>query len=314
MKPMIPAEAWSSSVDKRGPGAWLGCVTVASLALAAVSLSASPAWAAKANPIEHVIDANHIEIFQSWPSIPLPKVFGRQITKFMVLEVVAAILIVVIFVPISRRVQTGEPPRGAFMNAFEVLLTFIREDVAKPALGEHAADRYVPFLWTTFLFVLFCNLLGMLPFAGSPTADYAVTGALALCSFIAIHGCAVANMGGVPYLKSLWPHLDIPIPVLGWCINAMICGIEVLGVCIKSIVLAVRLYANMFAGHTVLAVMLFFIVLSAPVIAVWIPVTAVSVAGVVGLSLLELFVAFLQAYIFVFLTALFMGMALHPQH
>src|SRR5262249_16731553 len=148
-------------------------------------------------------------------------------TKYMLLEVVAAVLIAAIYIPLARRVQTGEPVKGGWYNAFETLVTFIRDEVAKPNLGEHAADQYVPFLWTIFLFVLFCNLLGMIPFMGSPTASIWVTGGLAVCSFVAIHGAAVANMGLVPYLKSLWPHLDIPIPVAGFIIKAMICVIEI---------------------------------------------------------------------------------------
>ena len=173
----------------------------------------------------------------------------------------------------------------------------------------------MPFLWTIFLFILFCNLLGMVPFLGSPTASIYVTGALAVCSFVAIHAAAVAKMGFLPYLKSLWPHLDIPIPVMGFFIKLLICVIEVIGRFIKSVVLAVRLFANMFAGHTVLAMILSFVVLAAGnTLALWGTITAASILGVVALSLLELFVAFLQAYIFVFLTALFMGMELHPQH
>src|SRR5439155_21787710 len=96
-------------------------------------------------------------------------------------------------------------------------------------------------------------------------------------------------------------------------LSFMIFVIELGGTVIKGGVLAVRLFANMFAGHTVLAMILSFIILAAGSL-LWGPITFASVLGVVGLSLLELFVAFLQAYIFVFLTALFMGMALHPQH
>src|SRR5262249_23915794 len=126
---------------------------------------------------------------------------------------------------------------------------------------------------------------------------------------------AVANMGLVPYLKSLWPHLDIPIPVAGFIIKAMICVSEIVGNVIKSGVLAVRLFANMMAGHAVLTMILLFILMAGPLFwGLWATITVGSVLGVAALSLLELFVAFLQAYIFVFLTALFMGMALHPQH
>jgi len=269
----------------------------------------TPAGTGTPNPIEHVLD-------KEFPKLTIGGV-SLLFTKYMVLELIAAILIALIFIPLARRMQSGEPPRGAWNNAFEALLTFIRDEVAKPNLGEHDADRYVPFLWTIFLFVLFCNLLGMIPYAGSPTANIYATGGMALCSFFVIHAAAVAKMGFVPYLKSLWPHLDIPIPVAGFIIKLMICIIEIVGNFIKGGVLAVRLFANMLAGHSVLAMIMLFITMAAEakvILALWTTITVGSVLGVVALSLLELFVAFLQAYIFVFLTALFMGMAVHPQH
>ena len=97
-------------------------------------------------------------------------------------------------------------PRGAWDNAFESLLTFVRNEIARPNIGEHDADKHVPFLWTIFLFVLFNNLLGMLPFMGSATASIYVTGALAVVVFFAIHGSAIVKMGFVHYVESLWPH------------------------------------------------------------------------------------------------------------
>ncbi len=201
---------------------------------------------------------------------------------------------------------------------FEVLLTFVRNDIARPNLGgEHhpeEADKFVPFLWTLFVFILFMNLLGMFPFGGSPTANIWVTGGLAICAFIAIHGCAIAKMGFGHYIKSLWPHINVAY--VGWMFSLMIFVIEVMGSFIKSGVLAIRLFANMFAGHLVLAFLIFFIYLAGQVANLYLfgGVTIASVLGVTALSLLELFVAFLQTYVFVFLTALFMGMALHPQH
>jgi F-type H+-transporting ATPase subunit a len=244
--------------------------------------------------------------------VPLPKIFGFQITLFMVLEVIAALLVIAIYVPMARRLQSGGPPRGRWDNTFEVLLTFIRDDVAKPGIGDHDADRFVPFLWTMFLFILFSNLLGMIPAGGSPTANIFVTGALALIVFFAIHGSAIAKMGFGPYVKSMWPHIDVP-GIGGLLIKVLVCGIEIVGVLVRNAVLAVRLFANMFAGHMVLATLLIFIVsVKNPVL--WTGVTLASVLGVIALSLLEIFVAFLQAYIFVFLASLFMGLAMHPQH
>src|SRR5947209_18789321 len=103
--------------------------------------------------------------------------------SFMILELIAAALIVIIYVPIARRARSGAPPRGFFWNTFESILTFLRDQVARPNIGHHDADRFVPFLWTLFLFILFNNLLGMLPFFGAATASLSVTGALALCAF-----------------------------------------------------------------------------------------------------------------------------------
>jgi F-type H+-transporting ATPase subunit a len=232
----------------------------------------------------------------------------------MVLELIVAGLMLAIFIPLARRAQTGEPPRGAFWNAFESLLTFIRDQVAKPCIGEHDADRFVPFLWTMFLFVLFCNLLGLFPFMGSPTASITVTGALALCAFLVIHGAPIARMGPVGYLKSYVPHMHVPFG-MGYVLIPGIMFIEIMGHFIKGFVLAVRLFANMVGGHTVLAVILLFIVMAKDqALYIWTPITLASVLGVTALSLLELFVAFLQAFIFTFLTAIFLGMTLHPAH
>ena len=276
-----------------------------------------------ANPFEHVQDAHHWVIFDrlfGGVSIPLPHIPGTSIylTKFMILELIAAGLVAAIFIPLSRRAARGGLPRGPWWNAFESLLTFIRDEVARPSLGEHDADRYTPFLWTLFVFILFMNILGLIPFFGSPTASIWVTGGLALCSFIMMHAAAIWKMGWLEYLKSLWPHIEIGegivSKVFATVLSTLIMGIELMGTGIKSFVLAVRLFANMFAGHTVLAMILGFIVLVGNNILLWSFVTPVSVLGVVALSLLELFVAFLQAYIFVFLTALFIGMSLHPSH
>jgi F-type H+-transporting ATPase subunit a len=280
-----------------------------------------------ANAADHVKDAPEIHLTDTLfggVHIPLPELnlFGYhfQVTKFMVLELLAAGLAAAIFIPLCRRAARGELPTGPFWNAFESLLTFIREQVAKPTLGDHDADGYVPFLWTLFVFILFCNLLGMFPFLGSPTASIWVTAGLAVCAFVMMHGAPIAKHGLIHYLKSTWPHVELGhnvfARVFGSVMSAWIWLIEMFGTVIKSFVLAVRLFANMFAGHMVLASLLLFIVMvgQGGLGLLWGAVTVSSVVGVVALSLLELFVAFLQAYVFVFLTSLFMGMALHPEH
>jgi F-type H+-transporting ATPase subunit a len=279
---------------------------------------------ATVNPLEHVSDSGTWVLCESLGlEIPLYKLhftlFGHEFrfTKFMLFELLAALLLVAIYVwpgRLAQRARTGEVPKGPFWNAFEGLLTFIREQVAKPYIGEHDADRYVPFLWTMFLFILVCNLLGMVPFFSSPTGSFAVTFGLAVCAFFAIHGSGVAKMGPLHYLKAQIPDTGLPM-YLVFPLVALIFVIEMFSHFIKAFVLAVRLFANMLGGHTVLAVLLGFIMMaSASSLAIFGPVTLASVLGVVALSFLELFVAFLQAFIFVFLTALFLGAAVHPEH
>jgi len=255
---------------------------------------------------DHVLDTNHWHFFQDYV-LRLP----AFLSKYVVLMVLAGLLIVLIYVPIAQKAKNGDPPRGRWWNCFESVLEFIRDQIAKPCIG-HDADHYVPFLWTMFLFILFCNLFGLIPFLGSPTASFTVTAALATITFFFIHGSAMAKMGVKNYFQSYIPHLDIPFG-LGYFVVPLIATLEFLSNFIKAFVLAVRLFANIFAGHVVLAFILFFIVTMRHSGLFW-GVTLASVLGVVALSLLELFVAFLQAYVFTFLTALFLGMALHPQH
>jgi F-type H+-transporting ATPase subunit a len=260
------------------------------------------------SPFDHVLDTRQWHFFGDY-TLPLP----WFLTKYIILMLLASLLIILIYYPLALKAQSGAPPRGKWWNCLEAILTFIRDEIAKPSIG-HDADRYVPFLWTTFLFILFCNLFGLIPFLGSPTASFSVTLALAIVTFFFIHGSAMASMGVKHYFQSYIPHIDIPFG-MGYFVVPMIAGIEFMGNFIKAFVLAVRLFANIFAGHVVLAFILFFIVLvkhEGP--ALFWGVTFSSVLGITAMSLLELFVAFLQAYVFTFLTAIFLGSALHPQH
>ena len=170
----------------------------------------------------------------------------------MVLELAAAVLMVAIFVPLARRIATGAT-RGRFWNMFEVMVLFIRDQVARPAIGGHDADRFLPFLWTLFFFILLLNLIGLLPWVGSATADIWVTGTLAVITFVTVIGTGIAKFGPVRFWLGQVPHMDVPL-VMGVFLRPMIFVIEVFGLLIKHSILAVRLFANMFAGHLVLAV------------------------------------------------------------
>lgn len=250
-------------------------------------------------------------------SIPLPEidlgVYQFPLTKFMVLELVAAVLIIVIFVPLGWKIARAKPPRGWFWNLFEAMLLFLRDEVARPAIGRKDADRFLPYIWTIFFFVLFCNLLGLVPWAGSPTGEWACTLALALMTFATVVGAGIMKYGPIGFWTGQVPHMDLPL-LMALLIKPMVFVIEILGLLIKHFVLSVRLLANMFAGHLVLAAVLGFIAATAERhLALWLGVTIASVLGAVAVSLLELLVAFIQAYIFAFLSALFIGMAVH-QH
>ena len=235
-----------------------------------------------------------------------------SLTRFMVLELAVAVILLVAFGILAKRLQGGTPARGKLWNLLEVFLLFIRDEVARPCIGKKDADRFVPLLWTMFLFVLGCNLMGMIPWLGSPTGALAVTGTMALVTFAVVVGAGMKELGAVGFWKAQVPHMDLP-GAIGPVMNVFIFFIEIFGLLVKHGVLAIRLFANMFAGHVVLAVLLGFISVTASAgIAIWGGVTVASVIAASLLSLLELFVAFLQAYIFTFLSALFIGAAVHP--
>jgi F-type H+-transporting ATPase subunit a len=196
--------------------------------------------------------------------------------------------------------QRGEIPRG-LRNFLEPVLFFVRDEVMMPNMGKEGLP-YLPFLWTLFLFILTCNLLGLLPGGATATANISVTATLAVVSFFVTHFAGLRQNGPIHYVKSFMP----PVPF--WLIPLMFV-VEVIGIAAKPFALAIRLWANMNSGHIVLLVIMGFIFIFKSWIAV-----GISVPASVALMLLELFVAVLQAYVFTFLTAVFMGLALHPEH
>lgn len=257
---------------------------------------------------------NPLGVSEQKPLVSIPfggkPLFVGRPTKFMVLELVGALIVAVLFIMLARRIGNGDRPRGRFFNFLETLVVFIRDQVARPAIGKHDAARFLPFLLTLFFFILSLNLLGMLPWAGGATGSLAVTAALALCVFVVVIGSGMKKMGAVGFLKAQAPHMDLP-PAMAMVLVPMIWALEVFGLLVKHLVLAIRLFANIFAGHLVLSVFLAFI---GAVSATWLYylVGPAVLAGSIAFSLLELFVAFLQAYIFTFLASLFIGFAIHP--
>jgi F-type H+-transporting ATPase subunit a len=253
--------------------------------------------------------------------ILIPQVFGGKlrnnyekesgfaISKFMILELVVAVLLIVIFKTLATRLKDGRVPKGRGWNLFEAFLLFIRNDIAEPAIGHHDATRFTPLLWTIFMFVLGLNLLGMIPFLGAPTASFSVTIALAFVTFATVLIAGTMRFGVMGFWKNQVPHLGLPM-AMAIFIVPMVFAIEVLGLVIKHAVLGVRLLANMVAGHLVLLAIMGMAVAAAGSPTWWLT-ALIAVIGSALFSLLELFVAFLQAYVFTFLSALFIGAAVH---
>ncbi len=236
---------------------------------------------------------------------------GFGISKFMILEVVVGLIIVGLFMALAKRVQKGEPPKGRLWNLLEVLLIFVRDEIAKPAMGAKDAAKFTPLLWTIFMFVLGCNLMGMVPWAGSPTGSFSVTLALAGITIGTGMVFGMKKFGFIGFWLNLLPSMDLP-----WWISPiikpMLFLIELLGFCIKHGVLGIRLLANMVAGHLVLlGIMGVAFTVEAARSDVWHYSAVVAVIGATLFSCLELFVAFLQAYLFTFLSSLFIASSTH---
>lgn len=264
--------------------------------------------------LSHVEDSDviHFPFGELWP-VPQPfEAVGVPIhmTKFIWLEILAALAMLVVFIPLGRVIARGGSPRGYAWNFFETILVFIRDEIARPAIGRRDADRYLPYLWTAFFFILFCNLAGLIPWAGSPTGAWGVTGVMAAMTFVVVVGSGMRKFGPIHFWGTLVPPMEMP-KAMAVVLVPMIFVIEVFGLVIRCTVLSIRLLATMFAGHLALGMVIAFIPMVATML-IWYFVAPVSVFGAVAISLLELFVAFLQAYIFTFLSALFIGMALHP--
>jgi F-type H+-transporting ATPase subunit a len=239
---------------------------------------------------------------------------GFCISRYMIIEVIVAILMYLIFRWLARKVQTDAPPKGKAWNLLEGFVQAIRNSVVVPAMGEHDADRFMPFLWTMFFFILGCNLMGMIPWVGSPTASFGTAGALACLVFLVGLFVGVKAFGIVGYLKNICPQLGLPWYLAFWVVP-LLWVIEFASLFIKHAVLAVRLLMNMGAGHLVLLGILGIGISAKAALGMstpaWFGVAGISVLGTTVLSFLEVFVAFLQAYVFTFLAALFIGSSIH---
>ena len=264
----------------------------------------------------HIGDAREIEFLGGhWSlealNIPQFQIGGLTIdvspTRQTLVMVIVAILLMVIFIPVARAIRekgTERAPSG-FANAMEALVVYFRDDIVRTNIG-HGADVFTPFILTIFFFVLGMNLAGLTPLGITPTANLSVTATLALISFIVTEVSGFRAQGAAGYARTIF-YLPAGVPAFMKPVMLIILTpVEFAGKLTKPFALAVRLLANMTAGHTLLlAVMGMIFVYQSYAVGV----ASVTIAS--GLMMLELFVAFLQAYIFAMLTAVFIGLMQH---
>ncbi|MFH1277096.1 MAG: F0F1 ATP synthase subunit A [Candidatus Eisenbacteria bacterium] len=232
-----------------------------------------------------------------------PVALDLSITKVVLMMWIAGFVALVAFGAVARRLSRDEKPRGTLTNLLESIILFIRDDIVYELMGKKDGKRYTPYFLTLFFFILFCNLLGLIPFMFTATANIAVTATLAIMTFVLTQGSGIREQGLGHYLKNMVPP-GMPIFLL-----PIMIPIEIIGHFIKPFALTIRLFANMTAGHVVI-LSLFGLIFLFRMIAVALP----AVAFVLFIDMLELFVAFLQSYIFVFLSVLFVSSAMHPEH
>ena len=235
-------------------------------------------------------------------------------TKHVVFMILAAVLVFLTIWyggrQVERRHREGKAPRG-FGAAVEAMVLFVRDDVAIANIG-HGGEKFAPYIITLFFFILYCNLLGLLPWCAAATGNLAVTAALALTAFLTIEISGFRALGPKGYLKTI---VMVPpgMKGAGAVIMAVIMTpVELIGKIVKPFALTLRLFANMTAGHFVILVLLGLIFVFGTV---WWPIRSIVVVGSVVLTCfmmaLELLVALLQAYIFALLTSVFIGLMRH---
>lgn len=243
----------------------------------------------------HVVD--HI-----WTWVPLGPL-NLPISKHLLMMGIASFILLVIFPLIIRsRSAALSKPRAII----EILVLFLRDEVVVPNMG-HKGAAYTGYFATLFFFILIMNLLGLVPYGATATGNLAVTGGLALTTFALINFAGIKEQGLIGYVSHIVPR-GVPV----WLYPLMF-PIEIMGMFIKTFALCIRLFANMIAGHIVILVFLSFIFIFGSFgLGVGLGVAPISIGLALFTLLLEVLVSFLQAYVFVMLTAIFTGAAMHP--
>lgn len=254
--------------------------------------------------LHHIMDGNYLD-FTPFGKIYLPDFYIGDyhvvITRHIFFMWLAAILLAILLIRTANRYKKTNIP-NRLTGAIEILILFVRDEIAKPSIGG-GYEKFVPYLLTAFFFILFANFLGLVPFSATVTSNISITATLATLSFIVIQWGGIKKNGVFGYFKGLIPH-GIPVFLL-----PIMIVVEVLGLFTKPFALAIRLFANMTAGHIVIYALIGLISIMGTL-----AVAPVSVGMALFIYLLEILVAGLQAYIFTMLSAVFIGMAVHQDH
>jgi F-type H+-transporting ATPase subunit a len=273
---------------------------------APAAAEAAPAAEGQEKPGEvimhHILD-NSIFAFEPFGEIHLPHLsaggYDISITKHVVMIWLASALLLIVASTAGasvKKMSARQAPKG-IANVIEALVDFIRVDVARSNIG-HGYEKHLPFLLTVFFFILVCNLLGLIPYGATATGNVNVTLTLSIFTFFITQIAAFKAHGVKGYLQHLTAGTH-------WSLWIIMVPIEIIGQFTKPFALTVRLFANMTAGHIIILSLIFIsFILKSYVVAM-----AVSVPFAIFIYLLELFVAFLQAFVFTMLSALFIGLA-----
>lgn len=255
--------------------------------------------------MHHILDSHEIEIPFTSIEIPLPRytIAGHDIsiTRNVVMMWIASAILLTVCLAAARRAK--KPVPTGVRGVMETLVLLVRDEIARKTIDRKYADRYVGYLLTAFFFILSCNFLGMIPGFSTPTSSISVTATLAAFTFLVSQWGGIRNYGVVGHYKNLVPH---GLPVL---IIPVILVVEIISMLARPFALAIRLFANMTAGHVVILSLISLIFVLKTVFA-----AGMSIPFALFVSLLEILVGFLQAFIFTVLSSLFIGLAVHPSH
>jgi F-type H+-transporting ATPase subunit a len=235
-------------------------------------------------------------------------------TKHVVLIILAAVIVYALLriaaVGVTRAEREGREPRG-FAAGMEAFVLWVRQDIVLNNISHEMADFYAPLVMTFFFLILVANLLGLLPWSATPSGNLAFTGALAMVAFIAIEVGGMVKLGARGYMQTIFPPIHGLPPAGAIAMSIFMAPIEFMSKLVKPFALTVRLFGNMTAGHFVILAMFGIVFMFGHFgVGSW-AIGGVTALVVIGVMILELVVATIQAYVFALLTAVFIGLMQH---